>query len=127
MVVSASLRERLMLQRSKLYGEAASVSEETLAGISVVWAFNGQQQQIRKYAEKLEGVKKACNAAGVKIGITRGRQVCVCVCVCVYVSVCRSVCVVPSLYNFLHDLGCTSHQVRLSFSRWVLSRCPCGT
>ena len=88
-VVSSSLRERLMLRRSKLYGEAASVSEETLSGISVVWAFNGQKQQIEKYSAKLYEVKKACNTAGVKIGITRGKGEIRCVmCMCVCLSVC---------------------------------------
>ena len=71
-VVSASLRDRLMLRQTKLYGEAGTVAEETLAGISVVWAFNGQKQQIKKYDEKLDEVRKACNTAAMKIGITRG-------------------------------------------------------
>lgn len=71
-LVSASLRDRLMVQQTKLYGEAASASEETLSGISVVWAFNGQKQQIQKYNEKLNKVKVASNKAGLKIGLTRG-------------------------------------------------------
>ena len=63
-----------MVQQTKLYGEAASASEETLSGISVVWAFNGQKQQIQKYNEKLNKVKVASNKAGLKIGLTRGKS-----------------------------------------------------
>ena len=63
-----------MLKQTKLYGDAATVSEETLSGISIVWAFNGQKQQIQKYNDKLDQVRRASNAAGVKIGVTRGES-----------------------------------------------------
>jgi len=71
-VVSASLRERLLIKQTKLYGDAGTVSEETLSGISIVWAFNGQRQQAEKYNTKLDRVRRASNSAGLKIGLTRG-------------------------------------------------------
>ena len=43
--------------------------------ISVVRAFNGEDQQIRKYGEKLDDVQKACNTAAVKIGMAKGARV----------------------------------------------------
>ena len=42
--------------------------------ISVVRAFNGEDQQIRKYGEKLDDVQKACNTAAVKIGMAKGAR-----------------------------------------------------
>ena len=42
--------------------------------ISVVRAFNGENRQIRKYGEKLDDVQKACNTAGIKIGVIKGAR-----------------------------------------------------
>lgn len=63
--IVAKVQSSLSALELAAYGQAGSVAEEVLASIRTVVAFNGEQKEVERYAEKLVPAEKT--------GIRRGR------------------------------------------------------
>ncbi|XP_003701514.2 multi drug resistance 49 isoform X1 [Megachile rotundata] len=70
--VVAKVQSSLTAQELSAYGQAGSVAEEVLGAIRTVIAFNGEQKEVDRYAEKLVPAEKTGIRRGMWSGVGGG-------------------------------------------------------
>ncbi|XP_017766394.1 PREDICTED: multidrug resistance protein homolog 49 isoform X1 [Eufriesea mexicana] len=70
--VVAKVQSSLTAQELNAYGQAGNVAEEVLAAIRTVIAFNGEQKEVDRYAEKLVPAEKTGIRRGMWSGVGGG-------------------------------------------------------
>lgn len=70
--VVAKVQSSLTAQELNAYGQAGSVAEEVLGAIRTVIAFNGEQKEVDRYAEKLVPAEKTGIRRGMWSGVGGG-------------------------------------------------------
>merc|ERR1719295_1419289 len=66
--VQSSFAEKEM----EAYGKAGAIAEEVLSGVRTVVAFGGEEKEIKRYEENLQGAKKSGIIRGMLTGLSGG-------------------------------------------------------